>query len=442
YMVPAAYVALERLPLSANGKVDRGKLPAPFAGGDARAAHAPPASDLEKSIAAIWAEVLGAPSVGLDDNFFDLGGHSLLMARVQNRVREALGREVRIVSLFQHPTVRALAKFLAPAADGADGANGADAAPLAPYAERRRVRLGQRVPVAIIGMAGRFPGAGSVDELWANLRAGKEGITFFDDDELVAAGVSPALLARPDYVKAAGVIEGADAFDAAYFGYTPRDAQGLDPQQALLLETAVEALEHGGYFGDGYEGRVGVFAGGGMTTYLLGALSGAPQAVAGYDPFELMIGHDKDFATTRVSYKLNLRGPSYDVQTACSTSLVAVHLACQSLQSGECDLALAGGVSLTFPEKEGYLYREGAILSPDGHCRPFDAEARGTVGGSGVAMVLLKPLDAAIADGDTIYAVIKGSAVNNDGSGKVTYTAPSVDAQAEVIAEAQAVAGV
>jgi acyl transferase domain-containing protein/thioesterase domain-containing protein len=293
--------------------------------------------------------------------------------------------------------------------------------------------------VAIIGMAGRFPGANNVDEFWKNLSSGVESISFFSDEELAEAGVDPDFITDPNYVKASSILDSPELFDASFFGYFPREAKFMDPQQRLFLECSWEALEHAGYDADRYTGPIGVYAGTTMNTYILfsGLLSNYLS-----EPLPVLIGNDKDFLTTRVSYKLNLRGPSVTVQSACSTSLVAAHMACQSLLNQECDMALAGGVTVRVPLTAGYFYQEGQIYSPDGHCRAFDAKAKGTVFGSGVGIVVLKRLEDAIADGDCIHAVIKGSAINNDGSLKAGYTAPSVDGQANVIVEAQANAGV
>ena len=296
--------------------------------------------------------------------------------------------------------------------------------------------------VAVVGMACRFPGARDVEEFWRNLRAGTESVSFFKDEELRAAGVGPELLARTDYVRANAVVAEADGFDAGFFGYTPREAELIDPQQRVFLECAWTAMEHAGFDPSGVRGAVGVFAGAGPCTYLLRQLAPDPVRVSGADGFAAMIANDKDFLATRVAYKLNLRGPAIAVQSACSTSLVAVHLALQSLLAGECDLAMAGGVSIRFPQTAGYVHQEGMILSPDGHCRAFDARAEGIVGGNGAGVVVLRRLASALEAGDTIHAVIRGSAVNNDGAEKVGYTAPSVAGQEAVIAEALAMAGV
>lgn len=302
--------------------------------------------------------------------------------------------------------------------------------------------LNDRDEIAIIGMAGRFPGANKIDSFWQNLRSGVESISFFTDEELIAAGIDSELLNNPSYVKANGILENIDLFDAAFFGFSPKEAEITDPQHRLFLEAVWEALETAGYHSATYSGQIGLFAGVGISTYLLENLYSHPDLLESTDNYQILIGNDKDFLPTLVSYKLNLKGPSINVQTACSTSLVAVHLACQSLLNGESDIALAGGVTVGAQQKTGYYYQEGGIQSPDGHCRAFDAQAQGTIGGNGLGVVVLKRLEDAISDGDYIHAVIKGSAVNNDGSLKVGYTAPSVDGQREVILEALALAGV
>ncbi|HLL48680.1 MAG TPA: type I polyketide synthase, partial [Longimicrobiaceae bacterium] len=295
--------------------------------------------------------------------------------------------------------------------------------------------------VAIIGMAGRFPRAPDVRRLWENLAAGKEGVVDLSDEELLRAGTDVRLLEHPDLVKRHGVLEDIEWFDAGFFGFTPREAEMLDPQHRLFLECAWEALEGAGYDPQRLERITGMYAGMSSSSY-----DKLVQAtLSGSDPvwqFQAAIALDKDFLTTRVSHKLNLTGPSITVQTACSSSLVAVHLACQSLVHGECDMALAGAAAVSATQRAGYLYREGSIASPDGRCRAFDARAQGTVSGSGVAIVVLKPLAAALEDGDHVHAVIRGSAVNNDGSAKVGFTAPSIGGQAKVIAEALAMADV
>ena len=296
--------------------------------------------------------------------------------------------------------------------------------------------------VAIVGLAGRFPGARNLDEFWRNLRDGVESLETFTDADLDAAGISSAVRSNPNFVRKGTVLEGADQFDAGFFGISPREAQIIDPQQRIFLECAWEALEHAGYAAGHAQKIVGVYAGASMNTYLLTQILANQSFIDAVGGYQLMLGSDKDFLCTRVSYKLDLHGPSMTIQTACSTSLVAVVVACQALNRGECDMALAGGVSALFPQRTGYLFQEGMILSPDGHCRPFDADARGTRAGDGAGIVVLKRLSDALADRDTIHAVIRGAAINNDGADKAGYTAPSVNGQIEVIAMAQTLAGV
>ena len=296
--------------------------------------------------------------------------------------------------------------------------------------------------VAIVGMACRFPGAPDVATFWRNLCAGVKSIRVFSDAELRQQGVDERTLGSASFVKAGALLEDAGAFDAGLFGFTKREAEILDPQHRLFFECVWEALEDAGYDPLGSTGPVGLFGGTSINTYLLYNLAANHELLDAVGPYQICIANDKDSLTTHVAYKLNLRGPCVTVQTACSTSLVAVQLAYQSLLTFQCDMALAGGVSVRVPHTGGYYYQEGAIASPDGHCRAFDAEARGTVGGSGVGVVALKRLEDALAEGDRIVAVIRGAAVNNDGSLKVGYTAPSADGQADVVALAQAVAAV
>jgi acyl transferase domain-containing protein len=295
---------------------------------------------------------------------------------------------------------------------------------------------------AIVGMACRFPGAKDTDEFWRNLRDGVESVSFFSEQEMLESGLKPALLKNRGLVNAGVVLDDPEYFDAAFFGFNPREAEVMDPQHRVFLETAWQALENAGYDSEQYTGRIGVYCGVSMNTYLLFNLLSNSKVIESVGDLQIIIASDKDYLPTRVSHRLNLKGPSIAVQSACSTSLVAVHLACQSLMAGESDMALAGGASIVFPQKMGYLYQEGGILSPDGHCRSFDARGQGTVEGSGAGVVILKRLADAIADRDTILAVIRGSAVNNDGSSRVGYAAPSVEGQTAVIEEALALSGV
>jgi len=290
--------------------------------------------------------------------------------------------------------------------------------------------------IAIIGTACRFPGAASIADFWNNLAAGIESITTFSESELLAAGVAPLTLAQPHYVRAAPIIDDHDGFDAAFFGYSPREARLMDPQHRLLLEVAWETFEDAGYDPLGAKkGITGIYAGAGgiVSSYMLRhdhpELRGQTGDIG-------HIGNDRDFLPSRIAFKFDLKGPAVNVQTACSTSLVAVHLACQGLAQGEAELTLAAASVVRVPHFAGYLAEPGGIYSGDGHCRPFDIKADGTLFGSGVAAVLLKPLPAALAAGDRVYGVIKASAVTNDGAAKFSYTAASAEGQARAMSEA------
>ncbi|HEV2274303.1 MAG TPA: amino acid adenylation domain-containing protein [Acidobacteriaceae bacterium] len=399
-------------------------------------------------ISRLWREILGLPHVGLDDNFFEAGGTSLLAAVLLDRINQEFGERLPIAAIFEAPTVRAMAGRLRTDRKGEPeaGTHGTSVGPgSAPHgstkeAARRETGSGD---IAILGMTGRFPGADSVEEFWRNLADGVESITFFDRDP------GPAGEQFPDgYVAARPILRNAEIFDAAFFGVYPKEAEQMDPQHRVFLECAWEVLERAGYDPAHTREAVGVFAGCSMNTYFMQNLAADRQYLerftAAYQvgSYITMLGNDKDFLATRISYKLNLRGPSITVQSACSTSLVAVCQACESLRAGGCDMALAGAVSITFPQRRGYLPQEGGLASLDGHCRPFDHRASGTVFGHGAAVLLLKRLEQAVADGDQVLGVIRGFAVNNDGSAKVGYTAPSVEGQAQVIARAQKMAGV
>ena len=296
--------------------------------------------------------------------------------------------------------------------------------------------------VAIIGMSCRFPQSPTPEAFWKNLKEGRELISFFSDDEL--AETREDILNNPHYVKAKAYLESAKFFDADLFGYSPKEAQTMDPQHRVLLECAWEALENAGYNSEHYSGNIGVFVGCNPNSYFLTHLYPGIEkgSQSEHEELGLLLGNSNDYLATRLSYKLNLKGPSKTIQTACSTSLVAVHDACQSLLNFQTDIALAGGVSLSFPHKNGYFYSPEGINSPDGHCRAFDQKAAGTVFGDGVGLVVLKRYEDALRDHDTILAVIKGSAVNNDGSEKISFFAPSVEGQARVIISALASAGV
>ncbi len=438
HMVPPCVITIAHMPIGPSGKIDRAALPAP-------ATMERPitlaTTDIEQAVAAVWREVLGV-DVGVDAPFFEVGGHSLALVRVQVKLGARLGVNLDVVTLLRLPTIRQLAAHLAGLLGATRAArpalNAQTAVAPAPIPERPQ-------DLAIIGMVIRAPGIHDARSLWDVVQAGRETIRVLDREALIAAGADPDRVHRPEFVAAEGVLEDADRFDAAFFGYSEGDALLMDPQQRIFLECAHAALEHAGYDPARFAGRIGVFAGAGVPRYWLGPVASHLRASGNeHDAFRAQTLNSPDFLATRVAFKLGLRGPAVTVQTACSTSLSAVHVARQSLLAGECDLALAGGVSIaSLSEAElGHLHAEAGILSSDGHCRAFDAGAGGTVKSSGVAIVVLKRLADALADGDRIHAVVLGSAMSNDGAAKVGFTAPSEDGLAEAITRAYEVAGV
>jgi amino acid adenylation domain-containing protein len=444
YMVPSAIVILEQLPLNLNGKVDRQALPVP-AQWIATALIAP-SSHIERQLAALWCGVLGLDQISVEDNFFELGGTSILGLRLMARVQRQLGINVRAVKLYEYPTVRSMAKWLEadrteenrqvtfPSADVADA--------LRLQHQRTNGMLPRdRTEIAIVGMVGRFPGAESVDQFWANICAGKESTTQFQMSELDPF-TDVALRHDPDYVAARGVIEGGESFDAAFFNISRLEAEVMDPQARILLELTHQALETVGYVPEQFDGAIGLYAGTGQNTYFERHICGRTDLIERLGEFQTMLANEKDFAVMRAAYKLNLTGPAVSVSTACSTSLVAVIQAVQALQNRQCEMAIAGGVSMSTPQNRGYLYQEAGMLSPDGKCRPFDAQSQGTMFNNGAGLVVLKRLTDAELAGDRIYAVIRGTGLNNDGSGKVSFTAPSVKGQMQAIVQAQQSAGI
>lgn len=433
-MIPSAAVWLAQLPVTTNGKLDRRALPEPARQRPELAQpYTEARNEAERRVCAAFARALGIDQVGRDDNFFDLGGDSLLVLRVLKDLQQGNTRRLTTTLFFRQPTPAALAADMQAAE--------APAAVPAERAPARPVAGSDSEAVALVAMAGRFPGAADVEQFWDNLMAGRESISFFDDATL-DAGVSAALRADPLYVRARGVLDGIENFDAAFFGINPKEAELMDPQQRVFLEICWECLERGGYAPDQAPGPVGVWGGMYNASYFQRHVATRPDLVEMVGEFQVMLANEKDYITTRVANKLNLTGPAISVHTACSTSLVAVAQAFHALRTGQCRMALAGGASITCPPRSGYLYNEGSMLSPDGHTRSFDAKAKGTVFSDGATVVLLKRLSDAIADGDTIYAVLRGAAVNNDGGAKASFTAPSVDGQAAVIEAALAQSGV
>ena len=386
----------------------------------------------EQMIVDLWLNFYRVQTVDRQKNFFELGATSLDMIQIHTKLVNVLQRHISIEIIFENPTIAQLAAALSQ-----------QAKPESSVAARRKP-TGRRTSVseiAVIGLAGRFPGADSVDEFWENLVNGVESIRFFSDKEMIDSGVRQDELRNPNYRRAKGYLEGTEYFDAPFFDYTPRDALLMDPQLRIFHECSWSALENAGYTINHTKRNVGVFAGASPNLYwqVLSMLA-ENEEPAGL--FLTSLLNDKDSLSTQISYKFDLNGPSVNVFSGCSTSMVAIDAACNALLAGQCEMAIAGGITVTQPDKAGYLYQEGMLFSADGHCRTFDAKASGMVFGDGVGVVILKPLDTALADGDTIHAIIKGSATNNDGHRKVGYTAPSVDGQAEVIVEALAKAGV
>ena len=424
HMLPTHLIEVDSIPLTVNGKVDLARMALPR-----QAAPSPPTLGCAEGIAQIWREVLQRESVGYDESFFELGGHSLMLIEVHRRLVALHAQEIPLVELYRYPTIRALAEFL----------EGKQRPAMEPPERARDLAGGE---IAVIGIAGRFPGANDIDAFWKNLCDGIESSVTLSDDDLRAAGVPEHLIADARYVRNKPVLDGVEEFDADFFGIAAREAEIMDPQHRLFLECAWRALEDAAYDAARYQGRVGVYSAVSINSYLFSNLLGNQGLIDRIGMYPMLIANDRDFLATRTSYKLNLKGPAMVVGAACSGSMVAVHSAILALRSGECDMALAGGASVKVPQHEGYLYDEGGILSPDGHCRAFDASANGTVSGSGVGIVVLKRMEDAVRDGDHVYAVIRGIAAGNDGSEKVGYTAPSVTGQADVIARAQAQAGV
>ena len=426
YMILDRYLSLENLVAELNKRTTNNS--------DAGTVSAKGSGQTEINVMSVWQQVLKNETFGNADNFFDIGGHSVLIPQIVIQLHKLFDIEINIVDIFQYPTVKDLAAYI-------EGTNISKSS----YPSGSQNSENERSSgndIAVIGMAGRFSGVSNLEEFWGAISAGEEKLSYYTREELLGKGVDEALIDNKDYVLANGNIESAEKFDSAFFGITPREADFMDPQHRVFLETCYEALDNSGYTSDKFPGEIGVFAGCGMNNYLVKNLFQHPGLLRSSGEFQTIINNNSDYLTTRVSYKLNLTGPSIDIQSACSTSLVAIHLACQSLIIKSCDISLAGGVFIQIPHAEGYMFEPGGIFSPDGHCRPFDSEADGTLFGEGSGVVVLKRLDDAIRDCDTISAVIKGSAINNDGSGKVGYMAPSVNGQIAVVKKAIAEANI
>jgi amino acid adenylation domain-containing protein len=430
FMLPSAYVWLIELPKTTSGKVDRKALPKPdMRRPEMDVLYKAPVTPAEKNITKLWMELLLLDKIGVDDNFFLLGGNSLLALKTVAVLKHQFNYEIPITKLYRFPTISGMANFIA----GAD-----KIAPL--VKEKKAKNKNAHSDIAVIGMAGRFPGANTIDEFWQLLTDGKESISFFNNEELTT--IPDNVKNDPAYVKARGVIDKADHFDAEFFGFNPRSAELMDPQQRVFLEIAWEALENTGYLPQKYAGSVGVFAGTGYNTYFTNNVLNHRDLVEKTGHFQVRLLNEKDYIATRTAYQLNLTGPAVAVYSACSTSLLAIAQAVNSIRSGQCDIALAGASSITSPIKSGHFYEEGSIMSKDGHCRPFDAQASGTVFSDGAGVVLLKSREDAERDGDIIYAIIKGIGVNNDGADKGSFGGPSAVGQAGAIAMAINDAGI
>lgn len=445
YMIPAAFVHLDKFPLTPNAKVDRKALPQPSNSRPQLAqGFIAPQTETEKQLAALWRELLQLDEIGVDDSFFDLGGNSLAAVRMVRQYHTRYGHEIPAVKVFQHPTIAKLAKLIEKGTESTAAAVDARKGRVSDTAALRD-DVAQPVyahdPIAIVGMSGRFPGADNPEQLWRNLLNGIESISHFTPEEL-GPGIDESLRNDPNYIRARGLIADADLFDAAYFGIGPLEAKVIDPQQRVFLELAHHALENAGYDPERFGGRIGIFAGSGDNHYYTSNLLTHPDLLAMAGKLAVEYGNEKDYIALRAAYLLDLRGPAISLNTACSTTLLAVDHAVRSLRERECDMALAGGIDITIPQKSGFLFQEGGVFAKDGHCRPFDADATGTMFCDGAGIVVLKRLSDALADGDTIYCLVRGSGKNNNGSRPASFLAPSMEGQAEVIAIAQADANV
>jgi amino acid adenylation domain-containing protein len=435
YMVPAVLIPVERIPRTANGKTDTGALVSLLREKKVAVDEPVLETSLQKKVAMVWQEILQRDHIGGKENFFDAGGNSLLVIRLSSRLKKEFGIDVPVTVIFQHSTIQALAEYLEERLQGGTG-NGEKA----PSTARLEVASRESaVPIAIVGMAGRFPGASNIRRFWKNLSEGIESINRFSHRELLEMGIDEQLFSSPNFVPAKGTLADYEYFDEEFFGFSSREAEVMDPQLRVLCEVTWEVLEDAACDPSTYDGAIGLYAGTLSNFVWMRQIYRTVSDHADFMALESL--NDRDFMCSRISYALDLKGPAVTVQTACSTSLVAVSTACNALVTGQCRMAITGGVSITLEDEGGYLYQEGMVRSPDGRCKAFDAEADGTVGGNGAGLVALKCLDLAEEDGDHIYAIIKGWAVNNDGARKVGYTAPSISGQIEVIRAAQERAG-
>lgn len=443
YMIPARFMNVQGLPRTPSGKVDRKALPDPTGKRPILANdYLEPETPVQQIVANLWSDMLDIAPVGISDNFFDIGGNSLLGLRFVASLKRETEIDLPVTTLFDHPTIAGLSEKIDnnPRIQmrGTDSKANNENHETDDHEHTRENRKYQ--PIAVVGMAVKLPDAESLDEYWANLLAGRESIRFFKPSDVTEE--RPGCIDDEERVFAKALVSEPGRFDAEFFGISPREAEVIDPQQRVFLELSWSALENAGYAPRSSDERVGVFAGTANNSYLPNNLARRPDVLERASAFSVMTGNEKDYVASRVSHKLGLTGPAISVHTACSTSLVAVHQAVQALRVGECEMALAGGATISAPQREGYVYREGEMLSADGHCRPFDSQASGTVFSDGAGAVVLKPLSAARKQGDHIYAVIEGSAVNNDGGQKASFSAPNVEGQKKVILQAQREAGI
>ncbi|MFD2942102.1 amino acid adenylation domain-containing protein [Flavobacterium notoginsengisoli] len=424
-LLPSKYIWVDDFPITPNGKIDKKNLPVPQ---NNRPDSAPlfkkPTTQLEKEIAKIWSEELKISSIGIDDDFFDMGGSSVLAQKVTTLMKQQLSKDIPVSKIYIHPTIREIAHIL-------EENNSKEDTFSFKKAEQKTVSS----DIAIIGMAGRFPGSDTIDELWENLRDGKETISLFTKDELDES-LPESLRNDPLYIGARGILSSAKTFDAAFFGLNPQLAAAMDPQIRVFLEISYEALEQSGHLPKHYKGSIGVYSGSEINSYYENNIFPNKELNSSVGDLQIYTVNGKDFIAPRTSYHLNLKGPSVSVHSACSTSLLAIAEAVKSIRAGMCDIALAGGASVTAPINSGHLYDDGFIKSPDGSTRSFDASGKGTVFSDGAGVVVLKKLEEAEKDGDVIYGIIKGVGVNNDGGDKGSFMSPSAKGQAGAIINA------
>jgi amino acid adenylation domain-containing protein len=426
-LLPSKYIWVDDFPITPNGKIDKKSLPAPeYNRPDSAPLFKKPNTALEKNIAKIWCEELQIPStsIGIDDDFFDMGGSSVLAQKVTSLMKQRLSLDVSVSKIYIHPTIGELSTILGETKNNEDL-----------FEFKKTNDKTTSADIAIIGMAGRFPGSDSIEELWENLRDGKETISFFTKGE-IDKSLPESLRNDPLYIGARGLLPSAKTFDPGFFGLNPQLAAAMDPQIRVFLEIAWEALEQAGHLPKHYKGSIGVYSGSEINTYYENNIFNNNELKSQIGDLQIYTVNGKDFIAPRTSYHLNLKGPSVSVHSACSTSLLAIAEAVKAIRMGMCDIALAGGSSVTAPIYSGHLYDDGFIKSPDGRTRPFEASGKGTVFSDGAGVVLLKRLEEAEKDGDIIYGVLKGVGVNNDGGDKGSFMAPSAKGQAGAIINA------